>query len=103
VDVSRIASPDPKLIVDQDQRSFNVFHVEEARGSPYIPAQERFVVPYGIASVLGFGGALPSADLFSLILFSRAQITRATAELFKPLALAIKLALLPFETRVFSA
>jgi hypothetical protein len=103
VDVASIVSADPKLIVDQGQRAFNVFHVEEARKSPFIPAQEGFVVPYGIVSVLGFGGALPSGELFSLIIFSRAHITRATAELFKPLALAIKLALLPFDGRVFAA
>ena len=103
VDVSRIVAGDPKLILDQGQRGFNVFHVEEARKSPFIPAQDGFVVPYGIVSVLGFGGALPSGDLFALILFSRAHISRATAELFKPLALAIKLALLPFEGRVFAA
>jgi hypothetical protein len=103
VDVSRIVSADPKLILDVAQRSFNVFHVEEARASPFIPAQEGFVIPYGIASVLGFGGGLPSGDLFSLILFSRAHITRATADLFRPLAIAIKLALLPFDGRVFAA
>jgi hypothetical protein len=103
VDVARIVSADPQLIVDQAQRSFNVFHVETARRSPFIPAQDGFVVPYGIVSVLGFGGALPSGELFSLIIFSRAHITRATAELFKPLALAIKLALLPFDGRVFDS
>jgi hypothetical protein len=103
VDVSRIAAADQRLMVDAQEKTFNVFHVEKAKGSPYIPAQERFVEPYRIASVLGFGGALPGGDLFSAILFSRAPIGRNTAELFRPLALSLKLTLLPFDGKVFEA
>ncbi|MCA1829217.1 MAG: hypothetical protein LC689_20020 [Myxococcales bacterium] len=95
-DVARVVATDLALIVDHDQTTFNVFHVPRARGSPFIPAQEGFVVPYGVESVLGFGGALPGGEIFAVILFARTPITRNTAELFKPLALAAKLALLPF-------
>jgi PAS domain S-box-containing protein len=86
----------PTLLVDWEQRTFNVFHVPEAVGSPHIPAQADFVVPYGVRSVLGFGGMLPGGDLFAVILFSRVPIPRNTAELFRPLALCVKVALLPF-------
>ena len=69
----------------------------EAKGSPFVPAQEEFVIPFGIESVLGFGGVLPSKELFTVILFSKQKISRETAELFKSLALSLKLALLPFD------
>ena len=39
---------------------------------------------------------LPGRDLFAVILFSRVPIPRSTAELFRPLALCVKIALLPF-------
>jgi two-component system NtrC family sensor kinase len=44
---------------------------------------------------------LPTGDLFSFILFSRQFIPRQAADLFEPLALSVKTALLPFTGRVF--
>jgi hypothetical protein len=100
--VSMIVKPDPALLLDMEQKTFNVFFVPEALGSPYIPAQKEFVVPYGIKSVTGFGGMLPSGEVFMVILFLKIPISRETADLFKNLALNIKLAILPFETKVFA-
>src|SRR5262249_44726180 len=88
--------PDPALLVDQEQKSYNVFHVADAVGSPFVPGQDEFVRPYRIRSVLGFGGLLPDSNLFVVILFARAYIPHQTAELFKTLALSAKLAVLPF-------
>ena len=96
VPVEAVVASDPSLLLDLQQRTFNVFHVPTALGSPYIPAQAEFVVPHGIRSALGFGGILPSGDLFAIIFFSRAEVNRETADLFKPLALSAKLAVLPF-------
>ena len=97
VDVSAIPRPEPDVIVDLAQKSYNVFHVAEARGSSYIPAQDEFVVPYGIHSVLGFGGVLPSGNLFATIMFTKTAVPRETADLFANIALAVKLAILPFD------
>ena len=47
---------DSRLILDADQHTFNVFHVEQAQDNPSIPSQADFVKPYGIGSALGFGG-----------------------------------------------
>ncbi|MEB3826551.1 hypothetical protein [Phormidium sp. CCY1219] len=92
-----VIEPDPELFMQLEQKNYNVFYVGEAVGSPYIPAQRDFVIPFGIKSVLGFGGLLPSScDLFAIILFSKHHIPRETANLFKPLALSAKLSLLPF-------
>jgi hypothetical protein len=100
--VSSVVKPDPALLLDMEQKTYSVFLVPEAVGSPYIPAQENFVVPYGIKSVMGFGGILPSGDLFVIIMFLKVPVARETADLFKNLSLNIKLAILPFETRVFA-
>lgn len=91
-----LLQPDPNILVDADQKTFNVFHVPEAEGSKYIPAQEDFVIPCGIKSVLGFGGMLPSGDLFAIIMFSKVRISRATADMFKSFALSAKVSVLPF-------
>lgn len=77
-------------------RTYGVFHVSEARHSPYIPAQEQFVVPYGVRSVVGFGGALRSGDIFAGILFSRVSVTRDVADRFRNVALDAKAALFEF-------
>lgn len=101
ISVSLVVNPDPKLLLDMEQRTYNVFHVLEALGSPYIPAQKEFVIPYGIKSVLGFGGLLPSGDMFAVIMFLKVPIAKEAADLFKTLALNIKMAVLPFEKAVF--
>jgi hypothetical protein len=99
VEIALWLSPDGRLMVDDEQHTFNVFYVEHAQGSPYIPAQEEFVLPHAIKSVLGFGGLLPTGELFATILFSRTYIPREVADLFKTLALNVKVALLPFADR----
>jgi hypothetical protein len=96
LEVSALIQPDPALLVDLEQRTYNVFHVPDAVGSPHIPAQQGFVIPFGIQSALGFGGMLPTGDLFAVILFSKVHVPRATAEMFKTLALSVKVAVVPF-------
>ncbi len=91
---STVATVESDVVMDQDQVTFNVFFVPEAVDSPYIYAQEEFVKPYGIRSVLGFGGILSAGQIFAVILFSRASIKREVAQRFKPLALSTKNALL---------
>ena len=75
----------------------SVFHVPDAVGSPSIPAQAEFVVPYHIRSVVGFGDILPSSQLFAVICFSKAPISQQTAVMFSHLSLSAKLALQAFE------
>jgi hypothetical protein len=96
LEINTVLEPAPTLLVDLAQTSFNVFYVPEAVGSPYIPAQEQFVAEFGIKSALGFGGMLPSGNLFAVIMFSKMPITRDTADMFKPLALSMKMVALSF-------
>ena len=94
LDTGNVLEPDERFLLDQAQTTYNVFHVYQAQGSPIIPAQSDFVIPYRIRSVLGFGGVLPDGDLFATILFSKVTISRESAEMFRPLALSVKVALL---------
>lgn len=96
IPVATLLDSDQRIMLDEHQHTFNVFHVPDAAGSPYIPAQENFVIPHGIRSVLGFGGMLPDGEMFAIIIFSKLCIPRERAELFNTLALNAKLAILPF-------
>jgi len=96
LDIADVVKPGATLLLELEQRTFNVFHVEEAAGSPFVPAQQDFVVPFGIKSVLGFGGMLPDGNLIAIIMFSRVRIPREKADMFKTLSLSAKLAVLPF-------
>jgi hypothetical protein len=103
VEVERLLNSGAGLLVEREPSSFNVFYVPNAHGSPYIPAQSEFVEAAGIRSVLGFGGMLPSGEIFVVIFFSKVSIPRETAELFRTLALNVKMAVLPFDSAVFDA
>ena len=63
LDIADVVKPEAALLLELEQRTFNVFHVEEAAGSPFVPAQRDFVVPFGIRSVLGFGGGASGRKL----------------------------------------
>ncbi|MBL4888874.1 MAG: hypothetical protein JKX97_02495 [Candidatus Lindowbacteria bacterium] len=82
-----------------NQNNFNIFYVPEAKGSPYIPAQHDFVVPYNIRSLVGFGGLLPSGNLFATILFLRTPISESAAMIFRTVSLSVKMALLGSDGR----
>lgn len=97
-----VQPPGPREDVPADS-AFDVFHVADAASSPHVPAKD-FVAEYGIRSVLGFGGMLPSGGFFALLVFSRTPIPAETADAFGTIALSVKLAVLPFvEGRVFES
>lgn len=98
---NEVVSPDPVQALELHHRSYDVFHVPDAKGSPWVPAQIDFVAPFGIRSVLGLGGALPSGALFAVLLFASAPIDHRCARMLQPLNLAIKAATVPFCYRVF--
>ena len=85
-----VVQPSPNVMRDLEGKTYGVFHIQDAQGSPYIPAQKEFVEPHRISSVVGFGGSLKSGDLFAIILFSRVPIDVAAAERFRSLALDVK-------------
>jgi hypothetical protein len=96
IEIRDVVAPDPQLIHERTGKTYNVFHVEDAAGSPYIPVQDEFVLKYGIRSVLGFGGLLPDGELFAVIVFARGPIPRESAERFRNIALDVKAIIHPF-------
>jgi len=96
LDLSDIVHTTPGVMRGTARKTYGVFHVERALGSPYIPAQSQFVEAYGIQSVLGFGGSLEGGDLFAVILFSRAPVSADAADRFRTIALDVKSVVLPF-------
>lgn len=103
LDVSTLLEPDPAILVDLEQTTFNVFYVPEAAGSAHIPAQQEFVIPYQIKSVLGFGGMLPSGNLFAIILFTKVPISPVVAELFKWISAYVRISVAALDKRAVFA
>jgi serine phosphatase RsbU (regulator of sigma subunit) len=87
---SRLATEHPEDV------HFGVFHVPEAEGSPHIPDQD-FVRDYGVRSAVGFGGLLPSGELFAVVMFLRVPVSAATASLFRTVSLNVRLGLLELD------
>ncbi|MEM9091445.1 MAG: hypothetical protein AAGC93_22235 [Cyanobacteria bacterium P01_F01_bin.53] len=95
LDISSVVAPDHDLLIELERKTCNVFYIQKALGSEYIPAQSEFVAPFGIQSVVGFGGMLPTGDLFSVILFSKVAVAESAARLLKTLPLSLKMAMMP--------
>lgn len=103
VELKAVLQPSPEIVKELAGKRHGVFHVENALGSPYIPAQQEFVVRYGIRSVLGFGGMLFNGDLFAVILFSTVHVPAPAADRFRTLALDVKSAFSRFnDANVFN-
>lgn len=85
----------PGIVMDRREGDCDVFYVPEALGSPYVAPQDD-VVRLGIRSALSFGGLMPGGELFAVTIFSKTSIPRESADLFRSLALSVKLAILAF-------
>jgi len=96
IEMGSVISPDPNVIGDLALQTFNTLHISDAVDSPYIPAQDDFVKPYGVKSVLGFGGVLSSGELFVVIMFSKVSIPASTASSFRDQSANVKEAVEPF-------
>lgn len=103
LELTSVLQPSADVVKDLAGKRHGVFYVENAVGSPYIPAQDEFVARHGVRSVVGFGGMLASGDLFAVILFSTVHIPPTAADRFKTLALDVKSAFSRFsEANVFT-
>ena len=90
LELTSVLQPSPDVVRELAGKRHGVFHVENALGSPYIPAQQEFVVRFGIKSVVGFGGMLAIGDLFAVILFATIHMSQGSADRFRTLALDVK-------------
>ena len=101
LEVAAMLAAEGSIVPELAGKTYNVFHVPEARGSPYIPAQTEFVEAYGVRSVVGFGGVLHTGDLFATVMLARGSIPADAALRFRSIALDVKAAVHPFANRVF--
>ena len=96
VDRNVLLVPNQYPIDEVEPQGYDVFHIEDAVASPSVPAQAGFVERYGIQSVLGFGCMLPGPSLYAVIMFTKVRVPANLATQFRPLALSVKLAVLPY-------
>jgi hypothetical protein len=90
ISIEHVVSPSRDVVSNFAGKTYGVFHVEDAVGSPFIPAQQEFVIRHGIESVVGFGGGLTNGDVFAVVLFCRVSVSASTADRFRALALEVK-------------
>jgi hypothetical protein len=93
IDVAQVLEPSPTLFLLPKQKNYNVMYVPEALNDPAIVYQDGFVKPEGIHSVIGFGGLLPTGDMFAVLAFMRVFISEETAKRFGKLAAAVETAI----------
>ncbi|MFL5539688.1 MAG: hypothetical protein ACJ8J0_11885 [Longimicrobiaceae bacterium] len=104
LDLEHVVEPQAELLGELGGKTYNVFYVPHAPGSPAIPAQDEFVRKYGIRSVVGCGGIHLTGDLYAAILFSRVEVPPESADRFRNIALDLKLCIAPFrDDRVFAS
>ncbi|MEL6270199.1 MAG: hypothetical protein AAFV33_02550 [Chloroflexota bacterium] len=65
-----------QLSMGQGSTGESFFFVDDAKGSPHIPAQDQFVQPYGIRNVIGFGSQFLNKRGALILSFSRGNISR---------------------------
>lgn len=78
-DLDIVISPGTGLHQEGVSRAFGLFHVENAPGSPFIPAQDDFVRPRGVRSVVGCGTMLPDGAVSVWIGFCRHTVRQQAA------------------------
>lgn len=101
LELTDVVRPEQRKVAELAQRTYGVFHVAEARGSEFVPAQE-FVDQHDIRSALGFGGVLFNGDFFAVVIFSRVPIPHSAAETLRVLSLAVRVAFMPFAGRILT-
>jgi hypothetical protein len=78
-----------EYLIDQEQRRFNVLFIPDVRDCPY----QSMLSELGIRSVIAYGGMLNRNSAFCVLMLTKISISKESAELFSPLALSTKNAL----------
>jgi len=82
-----------RYVMEPNQRHFNVFHIPDASECAFVQDEE-LVRNFDVRSILGFGGFLNRGSRFCVVMFARTFLDRDCAELFNPLTLSTKNALI---------
>ncbi len=91
-----------ELIVCDDRPYQGTFYVPNAH-SPVIPAQDDFVIPYGIKSLVGFGGFIATQEvMYLLYAFANVPVSGEAARRFYRLQEFVG-ATIAIETTIFDS
>lgn len=85
VDIGRLYATGD--VIASTQGFAGTFYIGDVSASPaHIPAQNDFVMPYGIRSEFGYGGVIAgggeSLSLYTLFIFTRVPVSQETAQAF---------------------
>lgn len=82
-----------RYVMEPEQKRFNVFYVPDAANCPFA-TQGIVVENFGVRSMLAYGAMLNRSSFFGVVMFSRVAIPKDCAEMFNPLALSTKNAII---------
>jgi len=85
VDIDRLYATGD--VITSTQGFAGMFYIGDVAASPaHIPAQDDFVIPYGIKSEFGYGGVIAgggeSLSLYTMFIFTRVPVSEETAKAF---------------------
>src|SRR3954454_774662 len=103
LDMEFVMRPTAREALERHHQDYKVMHVADVTENNPFAGQRRFIEHYGIRSVLGIGGVLPSGDMFAVALFSSVTIDDRTADLLRSLSLSVKAAIVRQTFKVFAA
>lgn len=87
------------LVFEEVSLLTHYFHVPEALGSRHVPAQDQFVKPYRIHSVVGLGSPFVTNSAYLALAFAKALISSEDAQKFAELSPFISTFLASYEGR----
>jgi CheY-like chemotaxis protein len=90
IDVANVVEPVPGIFLKPKDKKYHTMYVGEAKSTRAIVSQKDFVIPFGIRSVIGFGGLLPTGDMFAAIMFMRVFVSAEVAERCGLMAAAVE-------------
>ena len=97
------ANIDPTMQTHYEQEDIDAFSgyflVEQAVGCPAIPAQENFIKPYNIQSMITMGGRFLSGASYVAIGFSRQPMSKVAAARFSEISPHLSTLLAAYEGR----
>ena len=102
VSVEELVDPPESQSAPEPDVPPNVFYIRRAESHPSVPDQD-FVRQHGVQSVLAVGGPIDNTDMWTIILFSRVEISPEVARLFRLLAVDVKIAVMSRLARKFFA
>ena len=88
LDIHFVMRPTAREALERHHQEYRVLHVADMSADTPFSAHRAFIEHFGIRSVLGIGGVLPSGDMFAVVLFSGVTIDERTADLLRSLSLS---------------